>query len=105
MRKTIILTTLFLIFVPFVNSSPAIEVPLLGPVQYIRSAGKPDVYDETFYGLTGEAKVIVHNGDENGNHRLNSALIFLNGQQVFGPHDFDQQVSTIEATVNLMLRT
>ena len=101
MRKTIILTTLFLIFVAFVNSSPAIEVPLLGPVQYIRSAGKPDVYTGTFYGLTGEAKVIVHNGDENGNHRVSSALVFLNGQQVFGPHDFNQQVSILEATVNL----
>ena len=100
MRKTIILTSLFLIFVAFVSTSSAIDVPIFGPVQYSRKAGKPKIYHETFYGLTGEARVIVHNGDENGDHRVSSALIFLNGQQLFGPHDFNQQVSILEATVN-----
>jgi hypothetical protein len=48
-----------------------------------------------------QGKLIVTNGDANGRGRLSSALIVLNGQQVFGPSAFNQGVYTLEAAVTV----
>src|SRR5262249_22996408 len=45
----------------------------------------------------------ITNGDANGQNRISSATIKLNGVQVAGPADFGQNVSTITRSVALSL--
>lgn len=74
---------------------------MLGPKQYLRRTGKPDGYSDTFPGIIGQGKVIIQNGNANGNNRVSSAVILFNGVQVFGPNDFNQQAYSLEAPINL----
>jgi len=44
----------------------------------------------------------VENGDANGNNRVSSAVISLNGKEIFGPSAFNQNVGHLEAPINLL---
>ena len=85
----------------FVSTSFAGEVTLFGPKEFLRTTGKPNVYTDTFSAAPLEGKLSIKNGDEDGEHRISSALISVNGEQVFRPNDFNQQVYRLEAPVNL----
>lgn len=100
MRKKMMVLTFVLLFV-FIGTASAVEVTLLGPKEYLRGKGEPDVYTNTFPGMEGEGKLIIKNGDESGKHRISSAVILVNGQQVLGPDDFNQNIYHIEAPVSL----
>jgi len=102
--KRAVMIALFFVLVVSIGTSFAVEVTLFGPQQYLRTKGKPDVYSDGFsiHGLTGEGKLIIKNGDQDGNHRISSALIHFNGEQIFGPDDFNQQVYNLEASVDLV---
>jgi hypothetical protein len=61
-----------------------------GPKQYLRTRGKPNNYTDSFSATPGGGTLAVQNGDDNGNQRVSSAIVMLNGIQVFGPNDFNQ---------------
>src|SRR5262249_16248962 len=73
-----------------------------GPKQYIRDAGPPDTFTETFqYDGTFPCQIVVVNGKADGTRRISSASISLNGQQIVGPKDFNQQIGEIVKAVFL----
>jgi hypothetical protein len=76
---------------------------VFGPAQYTRANGKPVTETSTFpSALTGsDFTLIIHNGDSQGDYRVSSGTIILNGVQVAGPSDFNQQVEWIERNVNI----
>ena len=84
----------------------ATEVSVFGPEQYIRTKGAPNVYTDTFTGLFTEivntGKLIVLNGNQTGRNRISSAKIFINGNLIFGPSDFNQNVYELTAEVPLL---
>ncbi len=100
--KKIVVVTVFLLLAMFVGTSSAEEVTLFEH-QYWRTTGKPDVYDDIFsiHGLTSAAKVVIKNGYESGEARTSSAIIIFNGEQMFGPSDFNQQAHKLEVPVDL----
>lgn len=89
----------------FFSTSFAAEGTLFGPNKYLRTSGAPNVYTDTFSAITGEGRLIVKNGSWDGENRIvdaiSSASIYVNGQQIFGPSDFNQQVYLLEKPVNL----
>jgi len=73
-----------------------------GPKQYTRKAGPPQTFVETFARCGGApCRLVVVNGDASGANRISSASVFLNGKQVLGPSDFNQQVGRIVTPVAL----
>jgi hypothetical protein len=75
---------------------------IFGPMQYTRSAGKPQTFIDTFERCgTAACQVIVTNGNADGSNRISSASILLNGVQIAGPSDFNQQVSEFVIPVDL----
>src|SRR5262249_20393204 len=71
-----------------------------GPKQHIRDAGPPDTFNETFqYDGTSPCQIVVVNGKADGTQRISSASISLNGQQIVGPKDFNQQIGEIVKAV------
>jgi hypothetical protein len=100
------LVSLFLILGFFVGTSSAVEVSRFGPTQYVRTGGAPDVYNDSFSAPSGEATLVVTNGEQSGTHRVtdgvSSAYVRLNGVEIFGPNDFNQTVYHLEAVVTLV---
>ncbi|WP_447975230.1 RHS repeat-associated core domain-containing protein [Nitrospira sp. Kam-Ns4a] len=77
---------------------------LFGPKQYVRTTGAPNQYTDTFtVPASVGAPFLLHivNGDTAGGHRLASATITLNGVQVAGPNDFNQNVAVVDRPVTL----
>jgi len=56
---------------------------LFGPKQYVRTTGKPNVYKDTFLAKPGKGWLYILNGDEDGENRVSSAIITLNGKDIF----------------------
>lgn len=69
----------------------------LGPISYTRSAGKPETFSNTFSVLNPNTQFTLHI-DNNG---VSSAVVLLNGTQVFGPSDFDPNVTSLDRAVTL----
>ena len=105
MKKTILIA-LFLFLNLFLGTSSAVDVTLFGPKQYLRTTGSANIYTDTFSAIAGEARLIVNNGDWDGNQRItdaiSSASVVVNGQEIFGPSDFNKQVYSLEAVINLL---
>jgi hypothetical protein len=104
MKKPIVIS-LFLLLSVLHGTSSATEVTMFGPKQYLRTTGAPDVYTDSFSAIEGEAQLIVKNGDWDGSNRItdaiSSASVVVNGQQIFGPDDFNQQVYLLETSINV----
>ncbi len=104
MKKSILIT-LFLFLSLFLGTSFAVEVTMFGPNQYLRSTGSPDVYTDTFSAIVGEARLIVKNGKWDGSQRItdaiSSASVAVNGVEIFGTDDFNQQVYLLESPINV----
>jgi hypothetical protein len=78
------------------------ELSIFGPKTYTRDKGKPQVISDTFsvsQGI-GDFHLLIKNG-ENGNNRVSSAIVRINGFQILGPSDFSQQVDSIDKPINL----
>jgi len=94
----------FLIFVSLVlaNTVWCDEVIVFGPKTYTRYNGKPQVITDTFSASQqiGDFHLLIKNG-ENGNNRVSSAIVRINGLQILGPSDFSQQVDSINKPINL----
>ena len=99
--KKVTVISFFLLLGIFIGTSFAVEVTLLGPNEYLRSKGQPDLYTDTFPGIVGEGKLIVTNGDVNGKHRISSAEIEINGIPILDQNDFNQKTDYIELPISL----
>jgi PKD repeat protein len=85
-----------------INVSPSTKT-IYGPRKFIRATGKPVVVTETFSAPDATTyNLIVFNG-ENGKNRVSSATLEINGIEILGPSDFNQQVDRIERSVSLLL--
>ena len=74
---------------------------VFGTNQYVRTNGNPNVYTDSFSAASGQGAITVLNGDENGNNRVTSASILLNGIEIFGPNNFKKKIYVLEAQVDL----
>ena len=103
-RRLYLFVFLFLLLSIF-STALGSEVSVFGPEQFMRTAGTPDIFFNTFSASSAEGKIIVRNGSRTGEDRIidsiSSAVVTLNGAQIFGPGDFKQQVYILEASVNL----
>jgi len=68
-----------------------------GPVTYERSSGKPQTVTNSFSVLNPNTQYALHI-DSNG---VSSAVISVDGTQVFGPSDFNANVSSLDSAVTL----
>ncbi|MDF1592338.1 MAG: hypothetical protein P1P89_12555 [Desulfobacterales bacterium] len=104
MKKTIALCLLLVLGV-FIGNAFGVEVTLLGSNQYMRTSGGSDLYTDIFIGVPGEGRLVVKNGNQDGDNRItdavSSAVVKVNGVEIFGQNDFNQQVYLLEAPVNL----
>src|SRR5687768_16861112 len=70
-----------------------------------RNAGEPTVFERSFTlprGVEGPFRIVVTNGVENGEQRVSSATVLLNGSQILFPSDFSQAVGNVERNVSLL---
>ena len=104
--KRAAVVTLCLILGVFAGTSFADPISVFGPNEYERTAGAPNVYTNTFTAAPGEGMLIVENGANDGNNRItdaiSSASVYINGEQIFGPSDFKQNVYLLQAPVSLL---
>lgn len=68
-----------------------------GPSTYTRDTGKPQTVAASFSVLNPNTQFTLH-VDDSG---VSSAVISLNGTQVFGPSDFNPNVATLDRAVTL----
>ena len=71
---------------------------------FMRKHGKPIVKEEVFElspEFTGPFTLNLFNGDLDGSSRVDSAIITLNGQKIFAPHSFNEQVGVLSQVVSL----
>jgi uncharacterized protein YjbI with pentapeptide repeats len=74
----------------------------LAPQKFVREKGKPEKIAKTFaaQNIAGKHTLIVQNGEGKGS-RVTSATIYLNGQEVVGPDEFNKNVDWITKPVLL----
>lgn len=103
--KKAVLVALVILLGFFTNTSFAVQATVFGPVQYERTMGEPNVYTATFSASEVEGTLIVKNGTGEGEHRivdaLSSAIVTVNGGQIFGKADFSVVVHLLERPINL----
>ncbi|MCP4589849.1 MAG: VOC family protein [bacterium] len=101
-RALMILTAALIGFSPL--SAPAVEVDLTRHLaQLQRTSGQPDSYTESFFGVEGEATLTVISGDQSDPHtRARCAFVYLNGELILAPSDFNQQITQIEVPTYLL---
>ncbi|MBP1716185.1 MAG: repeat domain protein, partial [Deltaproteobacteria bacterium] len=71
---------------------------------FMRKRGKPIVKEEVFElgpEFVGPFTLNIFNGDLDGSNRVDSAIITLNGQRIFTPHDFNEHVEILSQIVTL----
>ena len=74
---------------------------IFGPQEYIRTTGKPNVYQGTFSSTAETAQLIIFNGEEDARKRVSSAIVSVNGIQIFGPMDFDQNIDLLVKSIDV----
>lgn len=79
---------------------------LFGPEDFFRGTGKPkvetrEVAGDYFEHFMEPFILYVQNGDENGDNRVSSATLTLDGVEILGPSDFSQQIDGHEVEVYL----
>lgn len=87
--------------------APAQSVPdqlIFGPQQYLRTTGPPNEYTNTVTvpaSVGAPFQLHIVNGQANGQNRISSAWVKINGVQVAGPSDFGQNVAVVDKTITL----
>ena len=95
----------FLLLIALVETGlAATQVTVMEPRKYARTPGPPNRFVSTFQAAPGTGKLTVINGESDGRNRISSAVIQLNGNQVFGPRSFNQNQSEITGNVQLLER-
>ncbi|MBW1818596.1 MAG: hypothetical protein JRJ60_15750, partial [Deltaproteobacteria bacterium] len=104
--KRAAVVTLCLILGVFAGAALAGTISVFGPNEYERTAGAPNVFTDSFTAISGEGMLIIKNGAIDGNNRIADAIstasVCLNGEQIFGTSDFNQNVYLLQAPVNLI---
>ena len=100
MKRSFIIAVALLLGICITTAS-AREVTRFGPKQYTRSAGPPQTITDTFAAAPGEGRLIIENGAGDQGSRVRSAVVRLNGTEVFGPPDFNPHVAHLEKAVIL----
>ena len=93
-----------MIFVPRASAQVTANTPVFGPQTYTRTTGAPNEYTTTFTApswIISPFNLHIVNGDASGKNRISSATIALNGVQIAGPSDFNENVATIDRSVTL----
>ena len=87
--------------IPF---SQTLSTTFFGPVAFVRATGTPvtEVRQFSIAGFQGPYTLHLRNGNEDGTERVASAQVRLNGDLLFGPSDFGQQVWALDAVVELV---
>ena len=78
--------------------------PIFGPKTFVRKKGTPVEEKQVFESkrqFLGPFTLNLINGDPAGSHRVDSAIIKLNGELVFGPNSFNEQVQFLSQFVSL----
>ncbi|MCI5137915.1 MAG: hypothetical protein D3922_05780, partial [Candidatus Electrothrix sp. AR1] len=102
MKKITLLFTVSILGCFLLSFASAGNRTFLFSKQYDRTKGKPDVYSNTFNAVPGKALLLVENGLGNDSgSRISSAEIRLNGILLFGPADFNKNITHHETTVIL----
>ena len=100
MKRSVPVTLVFLLAL-LVGTSYAVEGTWFGPIRYQRTEKRPNLYADTFPGLPGQGTLVIKNGGGDEKHRLSSALILVNGEQILGPSDFNQQIHGKASSIRL----
>lgn len=98
MASTLGIATLFVSLVP--ASSSALEVTILGPVDFLRSAGAPAAQSVLFDARAGPGVLEVASG-VSGDGAVSSADVSLNGGALYGPRDFQNHPTLLRKEVML----
>ena len=77
------------------NVSTAAVATTVGPLRFTRQAGAPVTVTQTFSSCGGGCQLVVLNGDSDGSNRVSAATVYLNGQRVLAPKDFNQKVARL----------
>ena len=103
LKRCLYAVALLFLFFHLTASVTVAQTTLFGPKQYQRTVGKPETFVDNFdvSNLNATYSIAVQNGDASGNNRISSADIFLNGLEIIGESDFNQQVGTIQRTINV----
>lgn len=93
---------LSLIAVSFFSSNLfAEDLTVFGPQTYTRTTGASNLYIGTFDAIDIEGRLVIRNGAEDGQHRVTSGTITVNGVKVFTTEDFKQGDYLMECPVDL----
>lgn len=106
-----IITVIFCLFI-FSFQSQAFESQVF-PVKervFLRATGSPFIDIEEFdkYPYEAEYTILVFNGGYSGEYELveysevSSARVWLNGELIFGPKDFNKNITYLEKTISLL---
>ena len=91
----------FTIFISFEVSASGIT--LIENTSFIRSKGKPKTETVQFHYQEGaNYQINLFNGGEHDQYcRISSAIVKLNGKEIFTQRDFNQQVAYLTKEVNV----
>jgi hypothetical protein len=84
------------------SGAQAADIVVLGPSQYERTKGTPNVHEDAFPGMIGEARLAVENGDPSGKNRVSSAEVWINGELVVRPEQLNQNIASLQVPVVLV---
>lgn len=97
------LAVVFVLF--FAGTSNAlVQVEVLPPTTCVRGTGEPLTETFTFPGVSGQATVKLWNGslEDDSIEKVSSSIVTVNGQVVFGPSEFNQNVGYLEKETTLV---
>ncbi len=100
MKKRMFIMAAACVFLLATNCA-ATAASIFGPNQYIRTTGPKNVYTATYSASPGPGLITILNGEENGDNRVTSATVTLNGANIFVPNDFKKAVYRLEKQVTL----
>ena len=104
MKNSFVLIPALFLFLLVTSPASSAEVTLLDQVCVLDNAGSAQFFLTFSSRYSGEQAVVrLINGSEPGVNttRVSSADIWLNRQKLWGPSDFQGDISQLETTVNL----
>ena len=89
----------------FAEKASATALNLLGPEKCERTRGRPDVYSFEFSALPEQeglvaGTLLVWNGSTDWQHQVSSAVIWVNGEKVLVPRDFNPDVDVLQVPLS-----
>lgn len=107
MRKTILKGLVLIAVLLFCSQSTVYTKPqpspVFGPETFIRDKGQPQIITRTFsvQDPSQPYTLLIRSG-QNGDDRVTSAVIRINGTLLAGPNDFNQQTGLLIKPANLL---